>query len=104
LAASHFWYLEWSFRNDPNSSHLVAMSNPLEYLFAANFYLADRTAREQEWQSHGRAAWLKPDSTIVYFICLEEQLAAVPADVTIHVIGEPPAVLRRRKHVSTIAV
>jgi hypothetical protein len=80
------------------------MSNPVEYLFGANFYLADRTARQQEWQSHGRAAWLKPDGTIVYFICLEEQLAAVPTNVIIHVIGEPPAALRRRKRVSTIAV
>jgi hypothetical protein len=80
------------------------MSNPVEYLFGANFYLADRIAREQEWQSHGRSAWLKPDGTIIYFICLEEQLAAVPADVTIHVIGESPTALRSRKHVSTIAV
>jgi hypothetical protein len=55
----------------------------VEYLFAASFYLADQAARKR-WRPSGRAAWLKADGTMVCFICLDEQLAAVPEGVTVH--------------------
>jgi hypothetical protein len=56
----------------------------VEYLFAASFYAADQDARQRGWRPSGRAAWLKADGTTVCFICLDEQLAAVPAGVTVH--------------------
>jgi hypothetical protein len=59
----------------------------VEYLFAASFYIADQDARKRGWVPSGRAAWLKADGTMVCFICLEEQLAAVPAGVTVHRVG-----------------
>jgi hypothetical protein len=59
----------------------------VEYLYAAYFYEADKAARKRGWRSGGRAAWLKSDGTMVCFICLEEQLAAVPAGVEVHRAG-----------------
>jgi hypothetical protein len=56
----------------------------IEYLFAASVTIADRAARKNGWRPAGRAAWLKADGTTVCFICLEEQVAAVPAGVKIH--------------------
>jgi hypothetical protein len=60
------------------------MSNAAEYLFAVSLTVADQAARKLGWRANGRAAWSKPDGTAVYFICLEEQLAAVPAGVKVH--------------------
>jgi hypothetical protein len=73
------------------------MSSPVEYLFAAAFTVADQAARKQGWRPCGRAAWNKADGTSVYFICLAEQLAAVPAGATVHVIGNAFPELRRLK-------
>lgn len=55
------------------------MSNPVEYLFAVSVTVADCAARKKGWRPNGRTTWLKPDGTMVCFICLEEQLVAVPA-------------------------
>jgi hypothetical protein len=65
----------------------AAMTCVVEYLYAASFYIADRAARERGWRPSGRAAWLKADGTMVCFICLDEQLAAVPDGVTVHRVG-----------------
>lgn len=73
------------------------MSNPVEFLFAATVTVADKAARAQGWRSRGRADWLKPDCTVVLFICIAQQLAAVPAGATVHFVGKPPAELRRLK-------
>jgi hypothetical protein len=73
------------------------MSSSVEYLFAAAFSVADHAARKQGWRPCGRAAWLKPDGTSVLFICLAEQLAAVPAGATVHVVGKLSSELRRMK-------
>jgi hypothetical protein len=75
-------------------SYCVPMSS-IAYLFAASFYIADRAARNQGWLPGGRAEWHKPDGTVVCFICLEEHLAAVPADVTVYVVGKLPQEARR---------
>jgi hypothetical protein len=45
----------------------------------------------------------KPDGTMVYFICLAEQLAVVPDGATVHVVGKRPAGLRRTCTVALIA-
>jgi hypothetical protein len=74
------------------------MSKPDEYLFAAAFAVADQAARKQGWRPCGRAEWHKPDGTVVYFICFAEQLAIIPAGVTVHVVGKASAELRRFKH------
>jgi hypothetical protein len=66
---------------------IVAMTGHVEYLFAASFYVADQAARERGWHPSGRTTWLKADGTMVCFICLEEQLAEVPAGATVHRIG-----------------
>lgn len=60
------------------------MSAPAEFLFAASLSLADQIARKWGWRPCARAAWLKSDGTTVLFICLEEQLAAVPAGANVH--------------------
>jgi hypothetical protein len=73
------------------------MGNTVEYLFAAAFSVADQAARMQGWRSYGRAAWQKPDGVVVYFICFAEQLAIVPAGVTVHVVGKASTELRRFK-------
>jgi hypothetical protein len=54
------------------------MSSPVEYLFAAAVSIADQAARRQGWRPSGRAEWHKPDGTVVYFLCLEEQLVIIP--------------------------
>jgi hypothetical protein len=79
------------------------MSRPVEYLFAAALTIADQAARRQGWQPRDRAEWHKPDGTVVYFLCLEEQLAITPAGATVHVIGKAPTGLRRIKRSCTIA-
>jgi hypothetical protein len=73
------------------------MSSAAEYLFAASFSVGDQAARKQGWRPCGRTAWQKPDGVVVYFICLTEQLAAVPAGVTLHVVGKAPSALRSVK-------
>jgi hypothetical protein len=46
-----------------------------------------------EGEQHGR----RPDGTAVCFICLEDQLAAVPAEVTVYVVGGESTWLRFNK-------
>jgi hypothetical protein len=70
------------------------MSGSVEYLFAPSVTIADQAARKQGWLPRGRADWLKPDGTEVRFILLIEQLAAVGAGQTVHVIGKPKEPLR----------
>ena len=65
----------------------AAMTGHVEYLFAASFYIADQAARERGWLPSGRSTWQKADGTMVCFICLDEQLEAVPAGVTVHRVG-----------------
>jgi hypothetical protein len=60
------------------------MSNAVEYLYASGVEAAEAFARTKGWRPACRAAWLKADGTAVYFICLEAQLAAVPAGTKIH--------------------
>jgi len=68
----------------------------VEYLFAASFYIADEVARKQGWLPRRRPEWHKPDGTAVGFICLEEELALVPPDVTVYVVGNAPAGYERK--------
>jgi hypothetical protein len=77
-------------------SYRVLMSS-VDYLFAASFYIADRAARKQGWLPRGRAEWHKPDGTVVCFSCLEEHLAAVPADMTVYIVGKEPEEARHYK-------
>ena len=78
------------------------MSGSVEYLFASNVTIADQAARKQGWRPRGRADWLKPDGTQILFICLIEQIAAVQAGQTVHVVGKAPAELRRLKRICTL--
>jgi hypothetical protein len=45
---------------------------------------------------------MKPDGTQIFFICLIEQIAAVQAGQTVHVVGKAPAELRRLKRICTL--
>ena len=76
------------------------MSSQCEYLFAAAIAIADQAARKQGRRPCGRAAWHKPDGTVVHFLCFEEQFAVVGAGATVHVVGKSPAELRRLKRKS----
>jgi hypothetical protein len=71
------------------------MSNAVEYLFAADIFMADRAARSLGWRACGRTGWKKLDGTEVQFICLIEQLAIVEKGRTIYYVGElSPKLLR----------
>ena len=70
------------------------MSTPVEYLFAAAFAVADQAARKQGWRPSGRAAWQKPDGTVVCFVCFAEQLAVIPGGATVYVVGATPRLKR----------
>ena len=73
------------------------MEGPVEYLFAAAIGEADQAARKQGWQPRGRAGWQKPDGTVFHFISFIEQIAIVPKDATVHLVGEASLALKRFK-------
>jgi hypothetical protein len=66
----------------------------VEYLFATSLSVADAAARRKDWRPCDRGVWLKADGTTILFISSEEQLAAVPAEVTVYEVAG--ASLRRR--------
>jgi hypothetical protein len=66
----------------PNSGHAERRA-----CMSAKCQVADNAARKRGWRPAGRAAWLKADGTTVLFVCFEEQLAALPAGVRVHVVG-----------------
>ena len=74
------------------------MSDSVEYLFAPTIALADRAARKQGWQPHGRTGWFKPDGNEVRFICFEEQLAVIGKHVTVYFVGSLSPQCRRFGH------
>jgi hypothetical protein len=39
------------------------------------------------WRKVGRASWLKPDGTEVYYLAFAEQIAYVTAGDTVHIVG-----------------
>ncbi len=73
------------------------MEGSVEYLFAAAVAEADQAARKQGWLPRGRAGWQKPDGTVIHFICFVEQIAIVPKDATVHLVGEASPELKRFK-------
>jgi len=74
---------------------LAPMSTAVEYLFATNLHIADRAARKRGWRAHGRSGWIKPDGNEVHFLCFPEQVAAIPRDTMIYVVGNLPPQLER---------
>ena len=66
---------------------MPGMESSVEYLFAADIRMADRAARLQGWNPHGRTGWIKPDGNEVQFICFEEQLAVVGRHITVYFVG-----------------
>src|SRR5262245_36285135 len=74
---------------------LAPMSTAVEYLFATNLHIADRAARKRGWHAHGRSGWIKPDGNEVHFLCFPEQVAAIPRDTMIYVVGTLPPRLER---------
>ena len=83
--------------------NLRDVSNAVEYLFAAALSVADQAARKQGWRPSGRTAWQKPNGTIVYFVCLAEQLAVIPAGATVYVVGAAPRLKRSCRLVALAA-
>ena len=73
----------------------------MEFIFG-NASEADAYCRTQGWRPDGRAAWRKPDGTVVYFTCFVEQLAAVESGMTVHVVGRPVEALRVLKKVGAV--
>jgi hypothetical protein len=74
---------------------LAPMSTAVEYLFATNLHIADRAARKRGWHAHGPSGWIKPDGNEVHFLCFPEQVAAIPRDTMIYVVGSLPPQLER---------
>ena len=64
------------------------MEGSVEYLFAAAVAEADQAARKQGWLPRGRAGWQKPDGTAIHFISFVEQIAIVPKNATIYLVGD----------------
>ena len=50
------------------------------------------------WRKAGRASWLKPDGTEVHYLHLAEQIAAVTAGDTVHIVG------RASKEISALKI
>jgi hypothetical protein len=66
---------------------------------------AEAFCRRMRWKPFGRAAWRKPDGTVVYFICLVEQLAAVKPGTTVYVLGRLPSEASRKlKKIGAVVV
>ena len=42
------------------------------------------------WRKAGRASWLKPDGTEVHYLHFAEQVTAVTAGDTVHIVGAAP--------------
>jgi hypothetical protein len=51
-----------------------------------------------------RAAWRKPDGTVVYFTCFVGQLSAVKLGTTVYVLGRPSEALRKLKKIGAVVV
>jgi hypothetical protein len=47
----------------------------------------ERFAKKQRWRPYGRASWLTAEDTKVHYLHFPEQLAALPAGATLHVVG-----------------
>jgi hypothetical protein len=75
----------------------------LEFIFGKASE-ADVFCRSQGWRPYGRAAWRKPDGTVVYFTSMVEQLAAVESGMTVYVLGRPVKALRVLKKVGAVVV
>lgn len=65
---------------------------------------AEAFCKAQGWKPNSRAAWRKPDGTVVYFTCFVEQLAAVEPGMTVHVINRSKEALRVLKKVGAVFV
>ena len=74
-----------------------SIDSSVEYLFAAAIGDADQAARGQGWLPRGGAGWQKPNGTVVHFISFIEQIAIVPKDATLYVVGELTPELSRFK-------
>jgi hypothetical protein len=47
----------------------------------------ERFAKAQRWRPYGRSSWLTADDTKVHYLHFPEQLAALAAGATLHVVG-----------------
>ena len=50
----------------------------------------NRTVAALGWRKAGRASWLKPDGTEVHYLHFAEQITAVTAGDTVHIVGAAP--------------
>jgi hypothetical protein len=75
----------------------------MEFIFGKSSD-AEAFCKAQGWKPDGRAAWRKPDGTVVYFTCFVEQLAAVEAGMTVHVIERSKEAMRVLKKVGAVVV
>jgi hypothetical protein len=65
----------------------------------------DRFARTKRWEPNGRASWIRRDGGCVYFLVVEEQLAAIAKGERVYLVRKPSAVgLRRLMKVGAIIV
>ena len=65
---------------------------------------AEAFCQRMRWKPLGRAAWRKPDGTVIYPICFVEQLAAVEPGRIVHVLGRPSEALRKLKKIGAVVV
>ena len=78
--------------------------NHVEFLFGTSSGEAEAFGRRMQWKPYGRGAWRKPDGTVVCFTCFIEQLAAVKAGMTVHVLGRHDQALRALKRAGAVIV
>jgi len=49
------------------------------------------------WRTAGRASWLKPDRTEVYYLHFAQQIAYVTAGDTVHIVGAASKIISALK-------
>jgi hypothetical protein len=61
-------------------------------------------AKEQGWRECGRADWRTKDGANVHYLCFAEQIEALTAGATVHVVGKVPELVRLLKRTGAIIV
>ena len=78
--------------------------NHVEFLFGTTSGEAEAFCKRMQWKPYGRGAWRKPNGTVVCFTCFIEQLAAVEAGMTVHVLGQHAPALRALRKIGAVIV
>ena len=60
---------------------------PSQFIVGKDRESVTEAVKSLGWRKAGRASWLKPDGTEVLYLHFAEQIAAVTAGDTVHIVG-----------------